>query len=255
MSPVGARAAPSASAGPSVWLEDLTWTEVAAQIRAGKTTIILPVGGVEQSGPAIALGKHDARARYLGERIARALGDAIVAPVVAYVPEGDINPPTGHMRFSGTISVPPAVFRATLEAATASFRQHGFRDIVLLGDHGGYQGDLKAVADELDRRWAGSPARVHYIGAYYGATQTAYVAALRARGYSASEIGTHAGLADAALTLAIEPRMVRRDRLRRPGPADGVAGDPTRASAKLGDLGVDAIISQTTAAIRLARRR
>ena len=242
----------------SVFVEDLTWTELAGLIKAGKTTLIIPVGGVEQSGPYMALGKHDARARILAERIARALGDALVAPVVAYVPEGEIDPPTQHMKFPGTITTPSPAFRATLSAAASSFRKHGFRDVVLIGDHGGYQSDLKAVADGLNRSWASSPARAHYVADYYRSTQTAYVAALKARGFSAAEIGTHAGLADTSLTLALAPAMVRREGLQ-PGAvvsvANGNYGDPRRASATLGQLGVDEIIRQTTQAIRTAVHR
>src|ERR1700734_2787225 len=111
--------APSAysQARPSVFLEDLTWTELRDVIAAGKTTIIVPIGGTEQNGPAMALGKHNRRVKLLSERIAVALGDALVAPVIAYVPEGSISPPSGHMRFLGTISVPEAAFEAILESA------------------------------------------------------------------------------------------------------------------------------------------
>ncbi len=254
------RAPPAATGetGGGVFLEDLTWTELRAAIRSGKTTIIIPVGAVEQSGPFVALGKHDARVKVLAERIARELGDALVAPVIAYAPEGAIDPPAGHMRFPGTITVPPEVFRQTLESAAASFRLHGFTDIVLIGDHGGYQDDLKTVADDLDRRWAGSPARAHFIAQYYRATQTAFVAALRQRGFSDAQIGTHAGLADTSLSLATNPTMVRADQLRKrppPGVALGVHGDPSHASAALGQLGVEAIVSETTAAIRAAVAR
>ncbi|HYA66634.1 MAG TPA: creatininase family protein, partial [Burkholderiaceae bacterium] len=123
----------------SVFLEDFTWTELREAIRQGTTTAIVPIGGTEQSGPALALGKHNARVRLLSERIARELGDTVVAPVLAYVPEGSIAPPTSHMRFAGTLSIPTPVFDATLEAIARSLRTHGFRNIVLLGDHGGYQ--------------------------------------------------------------------------------------------------------------------
>ena len=249
--------APAAAKAPdSVFIEDLTWTELARAIAAGKTTIIIPVGGVEQSGPFMALGKHDARARILAERIARGLGDALVGPVVAYVPEGQIEPPTQHMKFPGTVTTPSAAFRATLSAAAGSFRKHGFRDVVLIGDHGGYQNDLRAVADALGRDWAGSPARVHYIAEYYRSTQTAYVAALKARGYSAGEIGTHAGLADTSLTLALAPGLVMTDGLKSgAGVREGVYGDPRRASAALGQIGVDTIVRQTIVAVRAAVKR
>src|SRR6201982_2462086 len=96
----------TAHALDTVFLEELTWTELRDQIRSGKTTIIVPIGGTEQNGPHMALGKHNLRARHLSEKIARALGNALVAPVIAYVPEGTIEPPTAHMRFPGTITVP-----------------------------------------------------------------------------------------------------------------------------------------------------
>src|SRR5947207_1744732 len=85
--------AAAAQGAKSVFLEELTWTELRDDIRAGKTTIIVPVGGTEQSGPHMALGKHNVRAKVLAGRIAESLGNALVAPVIAYVPEGSIEPP------------------------------------------------------------------------------------------------------------------------------------------------------------------
>src|SRR5690349_22468726 len=52
-----ARAAP-----PSVELEALTWTELSDAIKAGATTIIIPAGGTEQSGPHMALASTKSRA-------------------------------------------------------------------------------------------------------------------------------------------------------------------------------------------------
>lgn len=252
-----AAAAGAWAAAPAVQLEDLTWTEVRDALAAGKTTALIPIGGTEQSGPYLALGKHNARSRALAERIAQALGDALVAPVVAYVPEGGIHPPTAHMRFPGTISVPPEVFEKTLEAAAESLRAHGFRTIVLLGDHGGYQASLQRVATHLRKRWAGSGARLLAPRAYYDASSAGFDALLRQRGYAAGEIGTHAALADTSLQLALAPGGVRREALAHapaPGPNDGVyGGDPRRASASLGQLGVDAIVARTVQAIREER--
>lgn len=241
------------AAPPSVQLEDLTWTEVRAALQAGTTTIIIPAGGTEQSGPHMALGKHNVRARILSGRIASALGDTLVAPVLAYVPEGTILPPKGHMRFPGTISIPDATFKSTLEAAARSFRQAGFKHVVLLGDHGGYQPLLKEAAAALNKEWAGSGVRAHFIEDYYRATQTAYVQALRAKGLGEPQIGTHAGAADTSLMLAIDPSLVRSDRLSGHNASDGTAGDPAASSAALGQLGVDLIVSQTVAAIRKAQ--
>jgi creatinine amidohydrolase/Fe(II)-dependent formamide hydrolase-like protein len=239
--------APAAAAPPSVELEALTWTELRDAVKAGATTVIIPAGGTEQNGPHIALGKHNVRARLLSAAIAQALGDTLVAPVVAYTPEE-----AGHQKFAGTISVPAATFKSLVESAARSLRQAGFTHVVLLGDHGGYQPLLKEAAAALNKEWNGS-VRAHYIEDYYRAAQTAYVQALRAKGLSAAQIGTHAGAADTSLTLAIDPSLVRRDRLSGATAGDGTQGDPSPSSAALGQLGVDLIVSQTVSAIRKAR--
>lgn len=241
-----------------VELEAMTSPELAARIAAGATIAIVPIGGTEQNGPYMTLGKHNARVAALAAMIARRLGDAVVAPVIAYVPEGAVSPPQAHMRYAGTISVPERAFEATLEGAAASLRQHGFRDIVFLGDHGGYQAGLARVAARLDKAWAGTPARAHALPEYYRASSSGYAATLAARGYPRAEIGTHAGLADTSLTLATAPQDVRGDALRAafdPAAAPGVAGDPRRASAALGAAGVDAIVASTVEAIRKAVAR
>lgn len=247
--------AASAQTPHTVLLQDLTWTELRAEVAAGKTTAIVPVGGVEQSGPYIALGKHDARAAALSQRIAEQLGDALVAPVVSYVPEGQISPPTSHMRFPGTITVPTDVFEKTLESIAGSLKSAGFRNIVFLGDHGGYQAALRQVVARLNKAWAGKAARAWVPAAYYTASSSGFDAILRQHGYPESEIGTHAALADASLQLAVAPAMVRSAALARattaPTAAEGVyGGDPRRASAALGELGVHAIVDATVAAIR-----
>ena len=231
-------------------LEALTSVELRERIAHGSTTAIVPIGGTEQNGAHMVLGKHNVRAHVLADRIADTLGNAIVAPTIAYVPEGSIHPPAAHMRYTGTISVPDAVFEGLLEATARSFKQHGFRDVVFLGDHGGYQADLTHVADRLNREWARDPAcRAHALLEYYRVTQTAYVTALKAHGVSDAELGTHAGLADTALSLAVDPALVRADKLAGPYPA-GVTGNPKRATAELGELGTKLVVETTVAAIR-----
>jgi creatinine amidohydrolase len=234
----------------TVFLEELTWTEVRDAIHAGKATIIIPAGGTEQNGPHMALGKHNARVKVLAERIARGLGDALVAPVIAYVPEGGIAPPTGHMRFPGTITTSDEAFQKVLDGAARSFKLHGFRHIVLLGDHGSTQTGQKAVAARLNREWAGTGARVHAIEDYYRASEVEVSELLKARGYRDAELGRHAGLTDTALMLATDARMVRTDRLPAARDGDGVDGDPSRATAELGRAGVELIVARTVDAIR-----
>ena len=247
----------TAQPSKSVFLEDLTWTEVREATKTGRTTIIVPIGGTEQSGPHIALGKHNVRVRLLAGRIAEALGNALVAPVVAYVPEGQAAPPTGHMRFPGTITIPEGVFEQTLESAGRGFRIHGFKDVVFIGDHGGYQKSMKKAADTLNREWAATSIRAHALDDYYKAASIEFDETLKAKGYTQAEIGNHAGAADTSLALATDPALVRADRMKAPsmGKADGVEGDPRRASAELGRAGLDLIVARSVEAIRKATAR
>jgi creatinine amidohydrolase len=251
-------ALPVFAAVPStVFIEQMTSPEVAAAIHAGKNTIIVPIGGTEQNGPHMALGKHNRRAAVLAEKIAQRLGNALVAPVIAYVPEGTLEPPSGHMRFPGTITVPAAAYRQILESAARSFKLHGFQDIVFLGDSGDYQGDNRTVALALSREWAATSVRAHAIREYYDVPTVWFAQQLASRGFTGAEIGRHAGLPDTSLTLALAPDLVRTDVMRgsAPPPASGVTGDPRRASAELGQIAVDAIVAQTVAAIQKATRR
>ena len=241
-----------AQAPDSVFLEELTWTELRDLVKSGKTTIIVPIGGTEQNGGHMALGKHNRRVHLLSEKIARSLGNALVAPVIAYVPEGGVNPPTEHMRFPGTITVPEEAFEKVLESAAQSFKLAGFHDIVFLGDHGGYQRDERAVAARLDREWAATDVRAHAIEEYYRASQAEFAQLLKSKGYGEEEVGTHAGLADTSLMLAVDPRLVRANRLQ---PGDGVHGDPRHSNPQLGQLGVDLIVTRTADAVRKAVAR
>ena len=251
-------ATPAWAVPERIFLDDMTSAEVRGAVKDGKSTIIIPVGGTEQTGPHVALGKHNVRVKVLSGKVAEALGNALVAPVVTYVPEGNVDPASGHMRFSGTISVPESAFKSIIDGAARSLRQHGFVNIVILGDHGGYQPALKAVAAGLNRDWAktpSNPARAHFVSAYYAATQTTYVKALRSKGLTDHQIGLHGGVADVALSLAVDPAMVRAELLAaaaQEGPAGGTVGDPRLATSVLGQLGVDAVVLETLQAIRRA---
>jgi creatinine amidohydrolase/Fe(II)-dependent formamide hydrolase-like protein len=234
------------AAADSVWLEELTSTELRDRVAHGATTVLVPIGGTEQNGAHLTLGKHNVRVRVLATRIADRLGHTLVAPVLAYVPEGDIDPPTQHMRYAGTLSVPTAAFESVLEGAARSLRRHGFRHVVLLGDHGGYQGSLERVARKLNRAW-GTANGVIALTDYYRAAQ-AFDATLAARGHTQQEIGRHAGLADTALAWAVDASLVRPQSLLA---VPGVDGDPRRASAELGRPGVEHIVAASVAAIRM----
>ena len=227
----------AAGAASNVALEEFTWPELRQAIASGATTVLVPIGGTEQNGPHIALGKHNARAQELATRIARELGNAVVAPVIAYVPEGNFEPPTGHMKYPGTIGISAEAFDKTLEGAARSLRRAGFRDIVFLGDHGGYRASLDRVAQRLNREWAPSPARVHALPEYYRELP-------------------HAGRDDTAMTLAIgDGHRVRTPEVGASALQQGAAQDPSGATRESGLALTQEAVDRSVAAIKKATSR
>lgn len=259
-----------ASAQNSVYVEELTWMEVRDAIKAGKTTVILPTGGTEQSGPHMVLGKENFAVHYSAGEIARRLGDALVAPTLAYVPEGNVDPPSGHMRYAGSITLPNEPFVQVLVWAGRSFKANGFTDIVLIGNSGGNQAGLKAAAEQLNKEWAGSATRAHFVGAYYDAgaptapvAESPYDRWLIERGETKDTIGSHAGIRDTSTLMAVEAaafkkgQLVRWDKLAPGGgfEGSGVSGDPTRASVERGKAGNELKIEAAIKQIKAVRAR
>ena len=219
----------------SVHIEALTWTEVRDAIAAGKTTLIIPTGGTEQNGPHMVLGKHNYIIHHTAGEIASQLGNALVAPVLGYVPEGNTDPPSGAMRMPGTVTLPNEHFMTVLEWAARSYAVHGFTDILLIGDSGGNQRGMQAVAEALNTEWAGGSVRVHHIPDYYN-ENNGTVEWLLSQGETRDDIGSHAGITDTSQLMAIDASLVRPDRFAPNGgfEGSGVRGNPTRASAEYG---------------------
>jgi creatinine amidohydrolase len=240
----------SAQIPNTVFLERLTWDEVRDSIAAGKTTIIIPTGGTEQNGPHMAIGKHNVRVAANADVIARRLGNALVAPVVAYTPEGDIDPPAGHMRFPGTISVPDPVFRQVLEYAARSLKQHGFRNIVFIGDSGPNQPGQIAVTAKLNAEWAGSNVRVHAIPGYYRGDPEGDAEIMMSRGIRKEQIGNHADPRDTSQMMAVDPTMVRNSKIQAADGKNGIQGDPRGSTPEIGHALIDKNLARTVELIR-----
>ena len=237
----------------SAFLEELTWTEVREAIDGGTTTVIIPTAGTEQNGPHMVLGKHKFIVNEAARRIAGQLGNALVAPVVTYVPEGNVDPASGHMRYAGSITLPNEHFMKLLEFAARSLRVHGFTDIVFIGDSGGNQRGMEQVTTMLNQEWAGEDVRVHFVGDYYAAN--GFREFVLEQGIADEEIGRHAGILDTSLLLYVAPEHIRTDQLAPGGgfEGSGVSGNPTLASAELGEKGmelrVDAAVRQIRALV------
>ena len=150
----------------TVWIEEMTWMDVRDALNAGKTTAIIPTGGVEPNGPWLVTGKHNYVLRSNCDAIARELGNALCTPVVKLVPEGSIDPPSGHMSSPGTLSLQQETFEAFLTDIAHSLKMHGFENIIFIGDSGGNQGGQRAVADALNAAW-GNDVIVGHVQGYY----------------------------------------------------------------------------------------
>jgi creatinine amidohydrolase/Fe(II)-dependent formamide hydrolase-like protein len=237
---------------PSLHIEDLTWTEVAAAQARGYATMIIPTGGTEQNGPHVILGKHNYIVAEASARLARALGGTLVAPVISYVPEGAVgDSPDLHMRWTGTVSVPDDVFAAVLDSAARSYKTHGFQTILFVGDSFGNQDAQAAVAQRLSAEWEAEGVRVLHLGDYYAAN--GQISWLKSQGHTEPEIGGHAGIRDTSELMAVHPGGVRAIPVSPPKGADpGYSGAPAKASAELGErmltLKVEAALRQLKAA-------
>lgn len=197
----------------SLYLEDLTTVEVKAAIAGGKTTAIYYAGSTEQNGAQLALGKHNFVARHVAGRIATELGNALVYPTMPFAPTGD------HMKYAGTVNVSAQTFAAVAREVAKSALASGFKTVVLMGDHGGGQDELKAVARELGPR-------VLYVGdAYYKST------------------GEHAGVEDTSELLYVDREKVRAGKI------------PAGASAERGRELIETKVRNAVAEIRALSRR
>lgn len=212
----------------------MTWKEIELAIKSGQNHIIIPTAGIEQNGLHLPLNKHQSVLKYTTKKIAIQHGKMLVAPVINYVPEGNIAKKTGHMYFAGTISISEQTFISVLEDTAKSLLAHGFTHIYFIGDSGGNQTGQSIAADTLAKKGLS----VFHIGDYYAnKKQNEW---LITQGYSHDEIGGHAGLRDSSEFMATrQGKQVRHDKLANNALNNytniGSFGDTTKASEKLGE--------------------
>lgn len=209
----------------TVWLADMTWMDVRDAMAAGKKTIIIPTGGVEPNGPWVVLAKHDYVLRATCDAIARKLGNALCAPVISFVSQGDIDSKGGHMDTVGTISVRDEVYEGLITDVARSMKAHGFEHIVLISDNGGSnQKVAKSVADKLNAQW-GAPI-VHDIPEYYQSWEGADALLLK-KGVTKADVkdGIHDDPSVTVLLMLTDPDYVRWQERIKAGKAsiDGVS--------------------------------
>lgn len=220
----------------TLFIDELTWEETRDLMKAGKTTAIVPTGGTEKNGYHMVLGKHNYVVTFAANQMARKLGNALIAPTLQYVPEGDPD-----RQVPGGISVPSPAYDAILDAAARSLQAHGFKEILFIGDSGPNQAGMVAVAKALNEEWKGSGTTVYALTDYYEQSRIYYRAWLEAEyGIPEDTVGAHAGISDTSQMLYVRPAGIRRDRIMPwGGPTDsGVSGDPALATADIGRMAI-----------------
>ena len=235
----------------TVFVDELTWEESRDAMKAGKTVFIVPIGGTEKNGYHMVLGKHNYTVTHAANLMARKLGNALVVPTLQYVPEGDPD-----RQNSGAISLPSPAYDGVLDAIARSLRAHGATDILFIGDSGGNQNGMTSVATKLNEEWKGGTTRVYALTAYYNEGREHYRAWMDAAfGYGDDIIGSHAGISDTSQMLHVRPVGIRKNMLMPwGGPKDsGVSGDPLKATAEIGRMGIQFKVNAAISQYRLLK--
>ena len=255
------RAEGKAAAQDRVDLELMTWPEVKEAIASGKTTALVYNGGTETRGPQAVNGGHTFVAHAKVVAIAHALGNAIAAPVLPF------SPNRASAELPGTIGITLETFQQVNKEIAEQLIGNGFRNVVLMGDHGGGQKQLGDVAKELDAKYAPQGIRVVYCEDVYKKSNEDFDAYIASKGLSP---GGHGSINDTSEMMYLEPTKnawVRRDKLpeaigterrRAPDapvdpnapPPNGVSGDGRKATSAIGKVGYEMHVEQAVAQIR-----
>jgi creatinine amidohydrolase len=245
---------------PLVEFEMMTWPEVKSALAAGKTTALFYTGGTEQRGPQNVNGGHNLMGRATVKAIALKLGNAIAMPVLPFTPNN------ASATLPGTIGLTNEILAAILERVSEEAIKTGFKNVVLMGDHGGGQPNVyQAVAAKLDAKYAPQGIHVFYCDEVYSKRQADFDAYLKEKGYP---ISSHAGIPDTSEMIYLGESLgwVRMDQiptavgdtLPRNAPRDpskprvnnGITGDARRSSAELGKMEFDMKIEYAVRQIR-----
>ncbi len=266
--PAATKQAATAKKEPLVEFEMMTWPEVKAALAAGKTTAIVYTGGTEQRGPQNVNGGHTLMARATAKAIALKLGNAIVMPTLAY------SPNRASADLPGTIGLSNEVFGQMLTEISEQAIITGFKNVMIMGDHGGGQpGVFTDVATKLDAKYAPKGAHVYFVDEVYAKAQGDFDKWLAANGYPVS---SHAGIPDTSTMMYLggDKGWVRKELIATaegdpppppgsrgqgrgtpdpnapPRKNNGITGDARRSSVALGkqafNIKVDYAVKQIT---------
>lgn len=239
----------------TVFMEEMTWMEIRDAMKAGKDTVIVASGGLEQNGPYLVTAKHNVALRAVTDRLARKLGNTLVSSIIQFVPEGNIDPPTGHMKYPGTISLTAATFEALLTDVASSLKANGFRSIVFIGDSGGNQAGMKKVAEALSEKWTAEAhhARVYFVPEYYRYPEL-HEWMRTEMGITQVDEGLHDDYAISAMMALVDPLSLRLPQRLEKGldAINGVKLSPLSRTQENGRKIVERRVDETIAGLKKA---
>ncbi len=226
-------------------LEMMTWVEVKDAIDHGKTTALIFNGGSETRGPQAVIGGHTFVAHVKVIEIARRLGNAIALPVLPY------SPNSADPEIPGTIGISSEAFKLINKELVEQAVRTGFKNVVLMGDHGGGQKELGEVATEEQTKYAGQGIKVVYCDDAYKKSNDDFDKYIASKGLSPSG---HASINDTSEMMYLEGNndWIRMDQLpnalgvpRRPRPDPAAAGAASGTPAAAGATSTSAATSAT----------
>lgn len=247
--------------GPLVEFEKMTWPEVKQALADGKTTALIYTGGTEQRGPQNTNGGHTMMGQYTVKAIALQLGNAIAMPVLPYTPN------RASATLPGTIGLTDDILALVLERIAEESITTGFKNVVLMGDHGGGQPNVyRDVAAKLDAKYAPQGVRVVYCDEVYSKANADFDKWLVDNGYPTS---SHAGIPDTSEMLYLDSlgvwtradlvKTAVGDPVRQQGQArdpnarrvnNGISGDASRSTPELGKKIFDMKVAYAVRQIR-----
>ncbi len=229
----------------TIRMEEMTWPDIREAIERGFTTVVAAVGSTEQHGPHLPTMTDTRIGDALAHAVALKLGRALQARTIP------VGCSEHHLAFGGTLSLKPETLRLVIRDYVDSLVRDGFKRIVFLPSHGGNFPHVRTAIEEARATHpgidiAGYTDLLGLMGAIFAASAEF--------GVGADESGGHAGESETSFMMALEGGLVAAERMA-PGylgplgpneiaiisekgmpalTANGVLGDPRRASAEKG---------------------
>jgi creatinine amidohydrolase len=183
-----------------VELELLTSSEVVEKQKQGFINVIIANGGTEARGPHNILAGHTIMSQRTAIDAAKLLGNTLVAPSMP-IDVGATGVSDGS-NIPGGITVSAEIFKGLKLAEIESQVWNGFKNIFVMGDHGGGQRMMREAADEMDKKYESRGVNVFYVPDFYQKFQDDVQLYLYEKKLP---IGGHGAMMETSKMLFLEP--------------------------------------------------